>query len=111
AGNRLELLSLEMSRLLDIIAEEIPARAGVPASAQVELRSLAGQVTQLARIAHETEVILEPGPEVTVEASPALLWRVLTNVVDNAARAAGPDGRGGGTGSARGGQAAGARGR
>ena len=92
AGNRLELLSMEMSRLLDIIAQEIPARAGVPASAQVELRSLAGQVTQLARIAHETEVILEPGPEVTVEASPALLWRVLTNVVDNAARAAGPAG-------------------
>jgi signal transduction histidine kinase len=93
AGNRLELLSLEMSRLLDIIAQEIPGRAGVPASAQVELRSLAGQVTQLARIAHETAVILEPGPEVTVEASPALLWRVLTNVVDNAARAAGAYGR------------------
>ncbi len=93
AGGRLELLSLEMSRLLDIIAEEIPGRAGVPAEAEVELRSLAGQVTQLARIAHETAVILEPGPEVTVEASPALLWRVLTNVVDNAARAAGPYGR------------------
>jgi signal transduction histidine kinase len=93
AGSRLELLSLEMSRLLDILAQEIPATAGVPAVAEVELRSLAGQVTQLARIAHETSVILEPGPEVTVEASPALLWRVLTNVVDNAARAAGPYGR------------------
>jgi signal transduction histidine kinase len=102
AGSRLELLSLEMSRLLDIIAQEIPARAAVPASAQVELRSLAGQVTQLARIAHETEVILEPGPELTVEASPALLWRVLTNVVDNAARAAGAYGRVGVTVSARG---------
>jgi signal transduction histidine kinase len=105
AGNRLELLSLEMSRLLDIIAQEIPGRAGVPASAQVELRSLAGQVTQLARIAHETAVILEPGPEVTVEASPALLWRVLTNVVDNAARAAGAYGRVGVAVSARGDQA------
>jgi signal transduction histidine kinase len=93
AGSRLELLSLEMSRLLDIIAQEIPAPAGVPAVAEVELRSLAGQVTQLARIAHETSVILESGPEVTVEASPALLWRVLTNVVDNAARAAGSAGR------------------
>jgi signal transduction histidine kinase len=100
AGSRLELLSLEMSRLLDIIAQEIPGGAGVPALADVGLRSLAGQVTQLARIAHETAVILEPGPEVTVEASPALLWRVLTNVVDNAARAAGPDGRVGVTVSA-----------
>ncbi len=93
ADGRLELLSLEMSRLLDIIAHEIPGGARVPDVAEVELRSLAGQVTQLARIAHETAVILESGPEVTIEASPALLWRVLTNVVDNAARAAGPDGR------------------
>ncbi len=77
-----------------------PARAGVPAVAEVGLRSLAGQVTKLARIAHEGSVILEPGPEVTVEASPALLWRVLTNVVDNAARAAGPYGRVGVTVSA-----------
>ena len=29
AGSRLELLSLEMSRLLDIIAQEIPGGAGV----------------------------------------------------------------------------------
>jgi signal transduction histidine kinase len=106
AGYRLELLSLEMSRLLDIIAHEIPGGARVPAVAEVELRSLAGQVTQLARIAHETSVILEPGPEVTVQASPALLWRVLTNVVDNAARAAGPYGRVGVTVSAEGGRAA-----
>ena len=105
AGSRLELLSLEMSRLLDIIAQEIPGRSGVPAVAEVELRSLAGQVTQLARIAHETAVILEPGPPVTIEASPALLWRVLTNVVDNAARAAGPDGRVGVSVAARGDQA------
>jgi signal transduction histidine kinase len=100
AGNRLELLSLEMSRLLEIIAEEIPARSGVSAVAEVELRSLAGQVIKLARIAHEGSVILEPGPEVTVEASPALLWRVLTNVVDNAARAVGSYGRVGVTVSA-----------
>ncbi|MGH3068819.1 MAG: ATP-binding protein [Streptosporangiaceae bacterium] len=105
AGSRLELLSLEMSRLLDIIAQETPGRPGVPAVAEVELRSLAVQVTQLARIAHETSVILEPGPEVSVEASPALLWRVLTNVVDNAARAAGAFGRVGVTVSAQGDQA------
>ncbi len=60
---------------------------------ELSLRSLAGQVTQLARVAHEAEVTLRPGPEVTVLASPVLLWRVLTNVVDNAARAAGQAGR------------------
>ena len=42
----------------------------------------------------------------TVEASPALLWRVLTNVVDNAARAAGAYGRVGVTVSSRGDRAA-----
>jgi signal transduction histidine kinase len=93
AGVRLELLSLEMSRLLDIVAREIPGRPEAAAVATVGLRSLAGQVIQLARVAHETEVRLRPGPEVSIEASPALLWRVLTNVVDNAARAAGPDGQ------------------
>ena len=46
-------------------------------------------MTQLARIAHEAAVMLRPGPEVQVMASPVLLWRVLTNLVDNAVRAAG----------------------
>jgi len=92
AGFRLELLSLEMSRLLDIIGREIPGRPEAAAVAVVGLRSLAGQVVQLAGVAHETSVILRPGPEVSIEASPALLWRVLANVVDNAARAAGPGG-------------------
>lgn len=93
AGFRLELLSLEMTRLLDVIAHEIPGREDASAVGQVSLRSLAGQVTQLARVAHEATVTLQPGPEVQVMASPVLLWRVLTNVVDNAARAAGSSGR------------------
>jgi signal transduction histidine kinase len=82
-----------MTRLLDVIAHEIPGRADAAAVGPVDLHSLAGQVTQLARIAHEAAVMLRPGPEVQVMASPVLLWRVLTNVVDNAARAAGPAGR------------------
>jgi len=93
AGFRLELLSLEMTRLLDVIAHEIPGREDAAAVGQVSLRSLAGQVTQLARVAHEATVTLRSGPEVQIRASPVLLWRVLTNVVDNAARAAGPGGR------------------
>ena len=93
AGFRLELLSLEMTRLLDVIAHEIPGREDAAAVGEVSLRSLAGQVTQLARVAHEATVTLQPGPEVQIMASPVLLWRVLTNVVDNAARAAGPAGR------------------
>ena len=89
----MELLSLEMTRLLDVIAHEIPGREDAAAVGEVNLRSLAGQVTQLARIAHEAAVMLRPGPEVQVMASPVLLWRVLTNLVDNAVRAAGSVGR------------------
>jgi signal transduction histidine kinase len=93
SGFRMELLSLEMSRLQDIIAREIPGSRDLSAVAPIDLRSLSGQVAQLANVAHETlEVRLLPGPEVVVEASPALLWRVLTNVVDNAARAVRPGG-------------------
>ncbi len=47
----LELLSLEMTRLLDVIAHEVPGREDAAAVGEVNLRSLAGQVTQLARIA------------------------------------------------------------
>jgi signal transduction histidine kinase len=92
SGFRMELLSLEMSRMLDLISAEIPARGAAEQVAVVDLGALSGQVAQLAGFAHETSVRLLPGRAVTVQASPALLWRVLTNVVDNAARAAGPQG-------------------
>jgi signal transduction histidine kinase len=92
SGFRMELLSVEMSRMLDILSREIRDSHEAEEVAVVELGSLSGQVVQLARFAHEASVVLLPGPAVSVEASPALLWRVLTNVVDNAARAAGPEG-------------------
>jgi len=93
SGFRMELLSLEMSRMLDIIASEVPDKHLAEDVAAVDLGSLSGQVAQLARFAHEASVALVPGPAVSVEASPALLWRVLTNVIDNAARAAGSEGK------------------
>lgn len=92
SGFRMELLSLEMTRMLDIISSELPATREAEDVGAVELRSLSAQVVQLASFAHEASVALLPGQAVSVEASPALLWRVLTNVVDNAARAASPEG-------------------
>lgn len=94
AGFRLELLAAEMSRVLDLIdhgVHEPPAERGdqVP----VGLRPMLAQVTRLAALAHGAQVDLLPGRDVQVNASPALLWRVLTNVVGNAARAAGHGGR------------------
>jgi signal transduction histidine kinase len=96
SGFRLELLAAEMSRVLDLIDHGI---YGLHSEHQpdeqvtVELRALAGQVAKLASFAHEADVELLPGPHAEVEASPAMLWRVLTNVVDNAGRAAGHGGR------------------
>lgn len=93
ARQRMELLAREMSRLLELIADGFP---GAPPAAEVsslEFRLLARQVAQLAEVRHGVPVTMLPGPDVTIDANPLLLWRVLTNVVDNAARAAAPGGR------------------
>lgn len=90
---RVELLAREMSRLLDLVAGEF---AGAPSAAEVspfELRSLALQVAQVVGVRHTASVVVPPGPDLTIKANPVLLWRVLTNVVENAARATGPGGR------------------
>jgi signal transduction histidine kinase len=96
SGFRLELLAAEMSRVLDLIDHGICSMAGERQPGDrvtVDLRSLAGQVTRLAAVTSGADVTLLPGRDVRLEASPALLWRVLTNVVDNAVRAAGHAGR------------------
>jgi signal transduction histidine kinase len=88
---RLELLSLEMTRLLDIIREGLQAGDAPPEP--VRVREVAVQLTRLAQMAYQADVVLVPGPEATAVINPVLLWRVLSNVVDNAARAAGAAGR------------------
>ena len=94
AGFRLELLSLEMSRLLDVIAQEIPGRedAGRGRRGQPALAGRPGDPAGPGR-ARGRRCSCGPARRSRSMASPVLLWRVLTNVVDNAARAAGPAGR------------------
>jgi len=86
---RLQLLGQELARLRDIITQEMAERS---VDGTVSLRPLATQLTQLADAASAASVVLLPGPDVTAEASPELVWRVLANVVGNAARAAGAAG-------------------
>ena len=93
ARQRMELLAREMSRLLELIAGGLPGGPHAAEVSPLEVRLLARQVAQLARITHGVPVMVPPGPDMTIEANPLLLWRVLTNVVDNAARAAVPGGR------------------
>jgi signal transduction histidine kinase len=89
ARARLQLLGQELARLRDLISHEM---AGGSAVGAVSLRPLAAQLTQLADAASAASVTLLPGPDVTAEASPELVWRVLSNVVGNATRAAGAAG-------------------
>jgi signal transduction histidine kinase len=92
SGFRLELLSLEMSRLIDIINHGLGGDVASPAK-PVGVRDLLAQLTSLAQHAYPATVTLLPGPDVAVAVNPLILWRVLSNVVDNAARAAGGTGR------------------
>jgi signal transduction histidine kinase len=90
---RLELLSLEMTRLLDIIRHGLNTATTGDEAEVVKVRDVVAELTRLAQLAYPAEVELLPGPAATAYLSPVLLWRVLSNVVDNAARAAGAGGR------------------
>jgi signal transduction histidine kinase len=90
---RLELLSLEMTRLLDIIRHGLTAVSTGDEAEIVEVRDVATELTRLAQIAYQADVVLLPGPDASAYINPVLLWRILSNVVDNAARAAGPNGQ------------------
>jgi len=89
AGARLQLIGQELARLRDLISHEMAGGSTVGA---VRLRPLATQLTQLADAASAASVVLLPGPDVTAEASPELVWRALSNVVGNATRATGAAG-------------------
>jgi signal transduction histidine kinase len=89
---RLELVALEMSRLLELIDQGLNGDIGGGAET-VSVRGLAAQLTKLADLAYPAEVTLLPGADLTATINPLLLWRVLSNLVDNAARAAGRGGR------------------
>ena len=90
---RLELLSMEMERLLDLVNHGL---RGVLARDEVVLVNVQGMLKQLADLAgvsHGANVTVIPGQDVVVDVNSVVLWRVLSNVVDNAARAAGRGGR------------------
>jgi signal transduction histidine kinase len=91
---RIELVQNEMFRAMDMITDHIAAGSSEAAAESdvTDVRDLAGQIAALAEIVYGARVRLLPGPPVSLGRSPALLWRVLSNVIDNAARAAGPDG-------------------
>jgi signal transduction histidine kinase len=90
---RMELLSLEMTRLLDIIRHGLNAVSTGDEAEVLHVREVATELTRLAQLAYQADVALLPGPDATAYINPVLLWRILSNVVDNAARAAGAGGQ------------------
>jgi signal transduction histidine kinase len=90
---RLELLSLEMSRLLDLLTHGLTGMENTGQREPFQLREMLVQLIRLAALTHGAQVELLPGPDTALELNPVLLWRVLSNVLDNGARAAGPGGQ------------------
>ena len=85
ARHRLELMGRDLARLLDLVA-------GDPAPPEpVDVRVLLGQVAA-ARDCGSPVLALRPGEPVMLCTDPTLLWRMVSNLVDNAVRAAGPGG-------------------
>ena len=92
---QLELMDNELARVTDFLTDWADKWAGGPEGDEdglVQLRPLAAEVAQLAEVEHGANVVLLPGSDIGLTVRPGLIWRILANVVDNAARAAGPHG-------------------
>jgi signal transduction histidine kinase len=92
---RIELVKQEMFRAMDMITDHLALEDSSPEADgpdPLDIRELAGQAAQLAELAYGATIELLPGQPAAVRVSPAAAWRILSNLVDNAARSAGPDG-------------------
>ncbi len=86
----LGLLDAEAARLLAVVRDGMRT---VAVDEPVALRPLLDEIVAVAACAFPTSIVLEPGPEVVVRTDPTMVWRAVSNIVDNAVRAAGPGGR------------------
>ncbi len=82
-----ELVEQELSRLLAIV------HCGTRRTAQpvpVGLRTLLEPFAVVCRRTTLAKVWVRSGPELVVPTDPGMLWRIISNLIDNAVRAAGP---------------------
>jgi len=85
--HHVELMQQETSRLLRLTRVATEVEAG-----PVAVRELLGPLVSVAALSEPTSVALRPGPPVTLDVDEMMLWRIMANLLDNAVRAAGPDG-------------------
>jgi signal transduction histidine kinase len=86
-SDALDLVEQETSRLLAVLHSGVH-RDHRPAV--VELRALLEPFAVLAERTVLARVSLRPGPPVELAVDPGMIWRVVSNLLDNAVRAAGP---------------------
>ncbi len=92
ARERMEIVKQEMFRIVELIADSTSPDPAAARTELVNIRDIAKEAAQLARLAYDTSVTVEPGVPAVISINPVTLRRVLRNLIDNAVRAAGPGG-------------------
>lgn len=85
---RLDLMNQELARLLELV--DLKSREPVPEV--FDARVLLERLRSVTASSTAVRVTLRAGPAVTLRTDRTLLWRMVSNLVDNAVRAAGPAG-------------------
>jgi signal transduction histidine kinase len=87
---RLALINQQFASIAELIACECDAghHAGV-----INLTQLVGECAEVVRVTHRVAVVTEGAAHAMAYGDKALLRRAISNILDNASRAAGPAGR------------------
>jgi signal transduction histidine kinase len=93
ARGRMEIVTQEMLRIVEVIADAMSPDAAITRTGLADIREVATEAAQLASLVYGTAIVVEPGGPAMMPVSASLLRRVLRNLVDNAVRAAGPGGQ------------------
>jgi signal transduction histidine kinase len=85
---RLRLVEQELSRMLELVR----VRTCEPAAEHVEVRELLRQLVAVVAASTDVRIVLRADEAVTLHTDPMMLWRMVSNLVDNAVRAVGRGG-------------------
>lgn len=84
------MMRTQTARMLDMLREAVEQDQQPE---NVSVRALINEIVSLENARHQATVILHDGEDRRLCTHPAALWRIISNVVGNAVRAAGPAGR------------------
>ncbi|MQA07578.1 MAG: sensor histidine kinase [Pseudonocardiaceae bacterium] len=90
ARARVELVERELSRLVEIIRGAISQDA---TPAMINVRPLIQQLVSVHTLVGGAEIVFVARADLKLHVDSTILWRILSNLVQNALRAAGPTGR------------------